>query len=310
MNDPRLPLVFLQLAFAAMLFLCTRVLLRKMRVAETLAKRLREINAGPPLSARDRTSALADVVTVAVALGAILMRKQWVPRKTLHEAELLLAGANLRGETVVAGFIGGKVLLLAGLPPLAWTVARLAAFSDGTVMGAAVAGAAVALILPDFLLGRRRRRRLAAIGVGLPDALDLLVICVDAGLAFEAALERVTREIAPVHPQVAEEFSITVNALRISSDRRAVLKDMGTRLDVDFLRQLAATLAQALQLGAPLSRPLRLLAQELRREQITRIEARAARLPVLLTIPMVMFIMPTVLLVVGGPAAIQVLKTF
>jgi tight adherence protein C len=86
--------------------------------------------------------------------------------------------------------------------------------------------------------------------------------------------------------------------------------DMGERLEVDFLRQLAATLAQSLQIGAPLSRALRQLAVELRREQMVRIEARAARLPVLLTIPMVLFIMPTVLMVVGGPAAIQIIRTF
>jgi tight adherence protein C len=143
----------------------------------------------------------------------------------------------------------------------------------------------------------------------LPDALDLLVLCVDAGLAFEAALERVTREIASVHPAIAEEFAITVNALRISTDRRAALMDMGARLDLDFMRQLAGTLVQSLQLGAPLARSLRQLAQELRREQMVRVEAKAAKLPVLLTIPMVIFIMPTVLLVVGGPAAIQVIRS-
>jgi tight adherence protein C len=301
--------MFLLPMLAVIVLLALRIL-AEVRHTATVTARLRTVRAGPSRTAKGHRSRLIGSVPAAAALGGILMRHKLLPRKTLHEAEMLLAGANLRGDTVIAGFIGGKVLLLAGLPPLAWVLARLAGLGDNLVPIAAVAGAAVALVLPDLLLGRRRRRRLIAIESGLPDALDLLVICVDAGLAFEPALERVAREIAPVHPDVAEELTVTVNALRISPDRHAVLMDMGERLEVDFLRQLAATLAQSLQIGAPLSRALRQLAVELRREQMVRIEARAARLPVLLTIPMVLFIMPTVLMVVGGPAAIQIIRTF
>ena len=113
-----------------------------------------------------------------------------------------------------------------------------------------------------------------------------------------------------MHPDVADELSITVNALRISPNRHAVLMEMGERLEVEFLRQLAATLAQSLQIGAPLSRALRQLAVELRREQMVKVEGRAAKLPVLLTIPMVLFILPPVLMVVIGPVVIQIYRTF
>jgi tight adherence protein C len=305
-----LPLaLLLLLSLSILLGFCAWLVLGRLRFAETLAVRLRAIQAGMPSVANGRESR-PGMVGVVAALGDVLMRHRLLPRTTLHEAQMLLAGANLHGEAVIAGFVGSKVLLLTGLPLLASITAKSVGLSNHASVMIAVAGAVVALILPDFLLGRRRRRRLAAIESGLPDALDLLVICVDAGLAFEQALARTTREIAPVHPDLAEEFAITVNALRISSDRGAALKDMGTRLEMDVLRQLAATLAQSLHLGAPLSQALRLLAQELRREQMIRIEARAARLPVMLTIPMVIFIMPTVLLVVCGPAAVQILRTF
>ena len=221
---------------------------------------------------------------------------------------MLLAGANLRGEMAVAAFVGGKVLLLVGLPIIGWLLAGLLKQTGYVQMIAAAAGAVLALVAPDMVLGRRRRHRLTAIDRGLPDALDLLVICVDAGLAFEPALDRVTRELAAVHTEIAEEFAVTANELRIASDRRSVLLDMGARLDVEFLRRLASTLIQSMQIGAPLSQALRLLAQELRQEQMIRFEARAARLPVMLTLPMVAFIMPTVLLIVVGPAVVQLLR--
>jgi tight adherence protein C len=305
MNDAHLVLM---LALASLLPVCgVPLLIGHLRRAEMVAARLRAITAGAAQAQHGLWRA-AGLLYVVAAFGGLLVRSGLLPRKTLNEAGLMLAGANLRGETVHAAFIGGKVLLLVGLPALGRVLGGAAGLTGHLSLVAPAAGAILALMLPDMLLGQRRRRRLAAIERGLPDALDLLVICVDAGLAFEPALERVTREIAPVHPEVAEEFALTVAELRIAADRRTVLIDLGARLDVDFLRRLASTLAQSMQIGAPLSRSLHMLAQELRQEQMTRFEARAARLPVMLTLPMVVFILPTVLMVVAGPAAVQLLR--
>lgn len=289
---------------------CGSMLWHKARRDEILAARMRSIRAGRAQMPPEQDLWMTWIAEVAARFGALLMRAHLVPRKTLHEAEMLLTGANLRGETIVAAFLGGKTVLMLVLPLAAWMAAGFAHLTDNLPLLAAVFGAAVGVIGPDMALGHRRRLRLAAIQRGLPDALDLLVICADAGLAFDTALERVTREIAPVHPEVAEEFAVTAAALRIAPDRRAVLMELGSRLDLDFLRRLSATLAQSLQLGAPLSRSLRSLAQELRQEQMLRFEEKAARLPVLLTVPMVLFIMPTVLLVIGGPAAVQMVRAF
>jgi len=307
MTDPRLTFA-LMLAFAALFVVCIVMLNGRVRQAELVARRVRSVNAGPARAGRGRNRPVANLMRLVAGVGVVLLRFGLVPRKTQHEARLLMAGVNMRGETAVAAFVGGKMLLLAGLPAIALVCASALGQTGYIELVAAAAGAIVALVAPAMAMGRRRRRRLAAIDRGLPDALDLLVICVDAGLAFEPALERVTRELAAVHPEIAEEFAVTVNELHITSDRRAVLMDMGARLDVEFLRRLASTLVQSIQIGAPLSRSLRLLAQELRQEQMIGFEARAARLPVMLTVPMVAFIMPTVLLIVGGPAAVQLLR--
>jgi tight adherence protein C len=311
MTDPRLiRLLIAMSALAVAIAACAIVLLRQGRRDEVAARRLHQVLAGRPRPSRGDSTWTAKAINLLAALGDVLVRHRLLPPKTLNEVQMLLTGANLRGETVLAAFVGGKVLLIVLLPILFWLLSSVLGFSDHHRLLAGIGGAVVAIFGPDLALGHRRRARLVAIERGLPDALDLLVICADAGLAFEAALERVTREIEPVHPDVAEELAVTANALRIAPDRRAVLLELGSRLDVDFLRRLAATLAQSLQIGAPISRALRQLAQDLRQEQMLRFEQQAARLPVLLTIPMVLFIMPTVLLIIGGPAVVQVIRAF
>jgi len=306
MTDPRLTLLMVLLG-CLVLIIASGLRLVRMGRADVLAARIAGIHAGRVRVDRGRKRRVAGLSRVAEHVGALLLRYRLVPKKTVHEAELLLAGINLHGDSFVAAYLGGRLLLLVFLPALVWFGATAASESGKTSLIAVVVAAILALLAPDMLLGRRRRRRLIAIEAGMPDALDLMVICLDAGLAFEPALERVTRDIAPVHPEIAEEFGLTVNALRIATDRRAVLMDMGVRLNGDFIRRFASTLVQSMQIGAPLSRALHMLGQELRQDQMIKFEAKAGRLPVLLTLPMVAFIMPTVLLVVGGPAAVQLL---
>ena len=135
------------------------------------------------------------------------------------------------------------------------------------------------------------------------------MICSEAGLALEAALERVGVEVRQVHPAVADEMLHTTQELRVNSDRRVALTNMGTRTGVENLRRLAGTLAQTLQYGTPLSQALRVLSTEMRAESLTAFETRAGRLPVLMTLPMILFILPCVFMVVGGPAMVQVIQT-
>ena len=176
---------------------------------------------------------------------------------------------------------------------------------------ALVGGAAVVGLLgPDFMVRRKRKTYLRALDQGLPDAMDMLVICSEAGLGLEAAFERVGTEIVQAHPVVSHEMLTTVQEMQINADRRAALLGLGQRTGLENLRRLGGTLVQTMQYGTPLSQALRSLSAEMRQELLIRFEERAARLPVLLTLPMILFILPCVFLVVGGPALVQVFQSF
>jgi tight adherence protein C len=157
-----------------------------------------------------------------------------------------------------------------------------------------------------MIIGRLRKRYLAAVERGLPDALDLLVICADAGLPLETALDRVALEFRDSDPPTANELFLTANEMKVLPDRRQALVNIGVRTNLDTLIALGGTLAQTLQYGTPLTQALRVLANEMRETMLMRFEERAARLPVLLTLPTIGFFLPTVIIVVLGPAGVQV----
>ena len=227
---------------------------------------------------------------------------------TLEELELRLSTAGFRGRNALAAFIGAKLLALVGLPLLCWIVVARTAWSP-SIRFAAIAGAGVVgLLLPDYVVRTLHKRHLKAVERGLPDALDMLVICSEAGLGLEPAIERVGREIGHAHQDVAEELLNVAREMRVNADRRVALMNMGTRTGLASLRRLGVTLVQTLQYGTPLSQALRTLSAEMRQEALTRFEARAGRLPALLTVPMIVFILPCVFLIVGGPAIVHVIQ--
>ena len=247
----------------------------------------------------------ASLLNMVGKFGRALAGSGLLPAKTLGELQMSLENAGLRGSGGLGTFIGSKVLLLVVATGLSWVLSEHLA--PGSMMRIVVrlGGALLGMLLPDMYLKRTRKRHLRRVENGLPDALDMMVICTEAGLGFEPAIDRVAAEICHAHPAIAEEFRITGSELRIISDRRQVLLNMGARTDLDSLRRLASTLIQTTQFGTPLSQALRTLATEMRQEMLTKFEARAARLPVLLTVPMIVFILPCIFIIVGGPAALQ-----
>jgi tight adherence protein C len=242
------------------------------------------------------------------ALGQVLLRSGLVSVRTRAELELTLASAGLRGRAGLELFIGGKMTLLAGLPALTLLglqgVALSSMLSLVIVAGAGIAG----LLLPDMIVRYRRKRYLQRVEAGLPDALDLLVICSQAGLGLTTAITRVADEMQANGQDVGAELTITATELQVMGDSRVVLMNMGTRTGIEGLARLGTTLVQSIQYGTPLSQALRILSSEMRQETLTRFETQAARLGVLLTLPMIVFILPCVFLVVGGPAAVQVFR--
>ena len=173
-----------------------------------------------------------------------------------------------------------------------------------------VGGAIAGLLAPDYILRQTRARYLARLEAGIPDTLDMLLICTEAGLGLEPGIERVAAEMVHAHAEVARELRITSNEMRLITDRGQVLANLGLRTGLDRLRRLGTTLNQAVQFGTPMGQALRTLAIEMRQESMTRYEARAARLPVMLTFPMILFILPCIFIVVVGPAMLQIGKVF
>ena len=189
---------------------------------------------------------------------------------------------------------------MAGLPALIWVTLQHFGISGIMVTLLPAASGVIGLLAPDWLIGQQRKRYLARIETGLPDALDMLVICAQAGLGLGPAIIRIAAEMQNSYREIAAELEKTANELQVMSDSRIAIINLGTRTGLDSLKRLSTTPAQTLRYGTPLWDALRVLSAEMRQEMLTRFEARAARLPVLLTMPTVIFIMPCVFLIAGG----------
>jgi tight adherence protein C len=164
--------------------------------------------------------------------------------------------------------------------------------------------------LPVLAIRTRLKRHRRSVGAGLPDALELLAICVGAGLSLESALQRVAQEVKLSRPALADELALTWAEMSISPSRDRALANLAERVNLPAVRSLIGTLSQSLRFGTPLAQSLRNAASEMRTRQLTELEERANRLPAMLTIPVMLFIMPTIFLIVGGPAALKLLDLF
>lgn len=241
--------------------------------------------------------------------GLIIARSGLLSGKTLAEMTATLEAAGFRGGRGLGLFIGAKILLGLLLPVIAffafrnfgggmlWTVVKLG--------GAAMFG----LLLPETIATNIRKRHLTQVEAGVADALDMMVICADAGLALEAGLARVGQEMNGLNSALSQELTQTSRELQIGSDMRQAMEALGQRTGLEPLKRLSTTLIQSLHYGTPLTQALRSLSAELRQEALVKFEERAGRLPTLMTIPMILFILPCVFLIVAGPAILNVLAT-
>ncbi|HVC63810.1 MAG TPA: type II secretion system F family protein [Acetobacteraceae bacterium] len=287
-------------------------MMREMRREERVVARVRMVHGQPPVVRKTaETAAVRAAATHAMAaIGQAILRSGMVPARTLTELESTLAASGLRGSQGVGVFVGAKILALIGLPLLTWLLVRDLGVTGILATVLPAAGGVAGLLAPDWLVRRQRKRYLARIEQGLPDALDMLVICTQAGLGMGPAIIRVASELQGAYGEIAKEFETTANELQIISDSRLAVINLGQRTGLDSLKRLATTLVQTLQYGTPVSDALRVLSSEMRQEMLTRCEARAARLPVLLTLPTMFFILPCVFLIAGGPAIITVMRSF
>ncbi len=163
---------------------------------------------------------------------------------------------------------------------------------------------------PDIFLQNLISKRTNLIRKGLPDALDLLVICAEAGLTVDAAFDRVSRELGRAYPELGEEFSLTSIELSFLTERRQAFENLSYRVNLDAMKGVVTTMIQTERYGTPLASALRVLSAEFRNERMMRAEEKAARLPAIMTVPLILFILPTLFVVILGPAACSISDAF
>jgi tight adherence protein C len=294
---------FLAMAMAAWF------LMRDMRVQERYGWRIRQIHGEERVSGvKPERPELREIFSRNISgIGQLIISSGLLPAATRGQLETMLRAAGIRGEQAAGVFFGAKLMLTFLLPLVVWLATRNAGFSPMMGLFMPVGSGIIGLVLPDMVVKQMRKRFISRLEKGLPDALDMMVICAQAGLGLGPAIVRVAEELRHSYRDLAVEFSLTANELQILSDTRVALHNFGQRTGLEGFRRLAMTLIQTIQYGTPLTDAMRTLSAEMRQEALTAFEESAARLPTMLTLPMIIFILPCVFLIAGGPAIIQVM---
>ncbi len=201
---------------------------------------------------------------------------------------------------VIGGFVIVGVYVLDWFPD--WGDIKKYLFVAGSLIGCYKA--------PDIWLSNKISKRSSAIRKGLPDALDLLVICAEAGLTVDAAFNRVAKELSKAYPELGDEFALTSIEHGFLTDRRSAFENLAKRIDLEAIRGVVTTMIQTEKYGTPLASALRVLSAEFRNQRMMRAEEKAARLPAIMSVPLILFILPTLFIVILGPAACSLSDVF
>lgn len=238
------------------------------------------------------------------------LRKALVDDKTVDK----LKAAGFRSQNALNTFLVARFLLPFLLLALAvFWVFGLGILADRPLpvrMLAIIVAAYIGFYLPNIYVSNKMGKRQKSIKRAWPDALDLMLICVEAGISIEAAMRRVAEEIASASTELAEEMILTTAELSFLQDRRTALENLGNRTQLDGVRSVTQALIQAERYGTPVAQALRVLAQEGRDERMNEAEKKAAALPPKLTVPMILFFLPVLIAVILGPAGIRISDTF
>lgn len=241
-------------------------------------------------------------------IGEVLRNTALVSEKDIEDFRMAIAAAGMNPRAALPTFIGVKAVMLIGLPLLAFAYAQINGFGAPRMAFTIFAAIFVAVFGPTLFLKYLKGKHEQALRKGLPDALDLLVVTAEAGMGIETALDRVAREIEATNRPLALSFLVLVQELRMLPDRRQALERFAQRTDFEGFKRLGGTLAQTLKYGTPLAQALRTLAAEMRTDRMLRIEEKAIRLPALLVIPLILFIMPAVFIALVGPSVLELSK--
>ena len=275
---------------------------------KALQERREQLKAGITTS-RKRGSVVAKAEATDV-MRSILKKLAVLQDEQTQAAATKLAQAGIRSKDAIVALLFARLvmpLFLGGGMLLAVYVFHLfdsySNFTQMLIAGGSLFGSYKA---PDLFVQNLISKRSEAIRKGLPDALDLLVICAEAGLTVDAAFSRVARELGAGYPELGDEFALTSIELGFLTDRRQAFDNLSSRVALDSIRGVVTTMVQTEKYGTPLASALRVLSAEFRNERMMRAEEKAARLPAIMTIPLILFILPVLFVVILGPAACSI----
>lgn len=251
-----------------------------------------------------------DTMAKILEKAAPALAKPLEPKSDLEMSRLKsrLAFAGFRGDAATRIFLGMKFsLLLIGLVAGGGTLVGMFGVCQKSLLGT-VGVAGLLFYVPDVIVWFLGRRRIEAIFMGLPDALDLLVVCVEAGLGLDLAMRRVADEMKKTYRVIATEFNMANFQLQMGRPRNEVLHELGARNGVQDLRNLASVLIQADKFGSSVANALRVQSDAMRTRRRQLAEEKAAKTAVKLIFPLVIFIFPGIFVVLVGPAAITMVR--
>ncbi|MCW9089632.1 MAG: type II secretion system F family protein [Gammaproteobacteria bacterium] len=295
-----------------LVFLSTTLLLYGMFLWLTtgdqdIKRRLREIQAGTGITSHEAHKEGTFQVRWIQPIGDIILPKDdW----TQSRVKKKLVRAGFRSERAIRTYYGLKILLAVLLPVLVIVplivIGTIPVIEQTTAIGSLVAVAILGYYLPGLYLHSRAKARREEFSEGFPDAMDMLVVCVEAGLGLDAAIQRVGKEMALSHPELAIEFNILSLELRAGKSRAEALRALAERTDVDQVKNLVALLIQAEHFGTSIATALRDHASEMRLMRIQFAKEKAAKLPVKMLFPIIFFIFPALFIVVLSPAVLRI----
>jgi len=281
---------------------------------KSLNDRREELKAGIiTQSAKKRTSLVrknetADKVKDTLGSMKVLQQSQ------IEEIQQKLAYAGIRNKDLVPIVILARMILPIVMGAIGVMVIYVIDYFPD--WGGMKRVGAMGLLLyggykgPEIFLQNKAGKRTNEIRKGLPDALDLLVICAEAGLTIDAAFNRVAKELGRAYPELGDEFALTAIELSFLNERKHAFDNLAYRVDLEAVRGVVTTMVQTERYGTPLASALRVLSAEFRNERMMRAEEKAARLPAIMTVPLIMFILPVLFIVILGPAACSIADAF
>lgn len=280
-------------------------LAQRLATAPRTSEAVRQTTGSPSLKTDHSSSLWARLIAEVESRGLSLDDS----KSNLLAEKLALAGYEQ--PYAVRAFVLIRMALTLVLPALAYGFMMIAdsSPSPSTTYMILVGAAGAGLYVPSVIVSGRADRRKQEILNGFPDALDLMLVCVEAGLGIDACFARVGQEIVDLHPRLAELFASVSLELRAGRPRSEALKNMAKRSGVDEIQSFATLVVQSDKLGASIGQALKVYAGEMRESRRMRAEEKAHRLPVLLSIPLVLFLLPTMIGVLALPASISLRET-